>query len=178
MGGGYCPSIHDIAVGLSRIPRWAGATVRPWSVLLHSLAAYDVAYAQDEKPEVIFAALMHDAEEMATGDIPSPFKTEAQKNLADELRGWFFDVSFKQPYPLPSVWERVHEIDRALAAAEAQCLCHPMTRRDFPDWTQLAVDSVWDLIGMEEREAVQQFERRASHLLSLAPMRALSRRVS
>ena len=39
IGTEYAPTIRDIAVGLSRIPRWAGATIQPWSVLQHSLAA-------------------------------------------------------------------------------------------------------------------------------------------
>ena len=43
LGTTYAPSIQDVAIGLSRIPRWAGATVRPWSVLQHSLATATLA---------------------------------------------------------------------------------------------------------------------------------------
>ena len=63
----------DIAVSLSRIPRYLGHTLRPmypYSVAEHSLRMMDMA-APDVKPY----ALLHDAAEAYLGDMTTPVKT-------------------------------------------------------------------------------------------------------
>jgi len=156
LGSTFAPSIPDVAIGLSRIPRWAGSTVRPWSVLQHSLAARQLAGLLDEHSQLY--ALWHDSEEMATGDIPSPFKAPEQRELGRTLRIWLFRQTLGLPYPSEGIQAVVKEIDDRLKIAEAHCLCHPLTRESFCDpWDLEAVDAVWHLIGMPEREAIATF---------------------
>lgn len=59
----------DIAIGLSRIARFNGQTTEFYSVAQHSVIVSSLV------PERLkLAALLHDAAEMATGDIVSPLK--------------------------------------------------------------------------------------------------------
>jgi len=68
------PPLLDVLVQLGRIPRFAGATTREFSVLQHSLHVWKLATMQN--PGVALAALLHDAAEILTGDIPTPFKPD------------------------------------------------------------------------------------------------------
>lgn len=81
-----CPTIADIALALSRAPRFAGHTRVPYSVLDHSLFAF--AMAQQEKPKalpLLLAVLLHDAHEAVTADNPSPFKDEHLRTIQQAL---------------------------------------------------------------------------------------------
>jgi len=73
------PSLSDIARGLSQLPRFAGQTRRRWSVLEHSLFVAHLltpAQLQGQHGRLVrLKALMHDAHEVATGDIPTTWKT-------------------------------------------------------------------------------------------------------
>lgn len=69
--------IDDIAVHLSRIPRFAGATQQPWSVAAHSLHCASLAERQGLPAQAQLYALLHDAHEAFCSDIPSPFKAVA-----------------------------------------------------------------------------------------------------
>lgn len=66
--------IGDVAVQLSRIPRFVGATLEPWNVAAHSLHCSALAEADGASMQAQLAALLHDAHEAYMGDIPSPFK--------------------------------------------------------------------------------------------------------
>lgn len=66
--------IEDVAVHLSRIPRFAGATQQPWNVAAHSLHCAALAEAEGFPLAAQLAALLHDAHEAYCSDIPSPFK--------------------------------------------------------------------------------------------------------
>jgi hypothetical protein len=63
----------DIATSLSRLARFNGHTLRPWSVAAHSLLAVRLA-GPDAPPDLKLAILLHDAHEMVTGDIVTPVK--------------------------------------------------------------------------------------------------------
>lgn len=78
------PSESDIALSLSRQPRFAGMTRRWWSVLDHSLYVAKLAILDRLEPRVVVAALLHDAHEF-TGDIPTPFKTSAQREMQQAM---------------------------------------------------------------------------------------------
>lgn len=88
------PSINDIALSLSRQPRFGGQSRLPWTVIEHSLFVEQIAeqfLAQDlhggaylkrgvkEDAAIRLHALLHDAHEALTGDIPSPFKSPAMR---------------------------------------------------------------------------------------------------
>lgn len=87
-----CPSIEDIAVGLARAPRFAGQGRSFWSVAHHALFVADLAFATAPAgtPHWMSAplelwALLHDAHEAVTGDVPTPFKTVALQELQRNL---------------------------------------------------------------------------------------------
>lgn len=62
--------IEDIAIGLSRIPRFAGHTKRFYSVLSHSISVWAMVPKEHH-----MAALLHDASEAYIFDMPSPIKS-------------------------------------------------------------------------------------------------------
>lgn len=66
--------IKDVAVQLSRMPRFVGATQQPWNVAAHSLHCAALAEGEGASLPAQLAALLHDAHEAYMGDIPSPFK--------------------------------------------------------------------------------------------------------
>ena len=171
LGTTYAPSIEDVAIGLARIPRWAGATVRPWSVLQHSLAASALAERPQGGRGQLYA-LWHDCEEMATGDIPTPFKTPDQRELGEELRRWMYEQTLGFPYPNTGIQEAVKRFDDEVRLAELYCLCHPrawdwsLTERAPQMENFDAADAVWDLIDMPEREAIYAFTTLTKALLS------------
>lgn len=64
--------LTEIALALSRLPRFGGHTTRTWSVADHSLLVLDL-LGEDAPPDVRLAALLHDAHEPYTGgDIATP----------------------------------------------------------------------------------------------------------
>lgn len=68
-------TIDDIAVSLSRIPRFHGATTRFYSVAQHSVHCYEITrHASPTDAPAALWSLLHDAHEAYTGDLPTPFK--------------------------------------------------------------------------------------------------------
>jgi len=78
------PTEEDIALSLSRQPRFGGFCRRHWTVLDHSLFVAILAERDNQPAAVQLAALLHDAHEW-TGDIPTHFKTGAQRDLQRSL---------------------------------------------------------------------------------------------
>lgn len=67
--------IEDIAIALSRLPRWLGTTRLPISVADHSIRVAKVVQSWcPNEYALIEAALMHDAAEAYIGDLPDPLK--------------------------------------------------------------------------------------------------------
>lgn len=66
--------IEDIAHDLAILPRYAGGTARPYSVAEHSIMVMQMVEDQTKDPTVLLQALMHDACEYITGDVPAPVK--------------------------------------------------------------------------------------------------------
>ena len=76
------PSLQDISTQLGRICRYAGAGVKFWSVLLHSLVVADLL------PERLkIYGLLHDATESMVGDIPRGFKDQWVSDTEDFMFG-------------------------------------------------------------------------------------------
>jgi 5'-deoxynucleotidase YfbR-like HD superfamily hydrolase len=89
------PSLNDIALGLSRICRFAGQGRRFFSVASHALWMQDFARAVlKASPATQLAILLHDAHEAVMSDIPTPLKTLEQKNVQHKLDARIFDAYF------------------------------------------------------------------------------------
>lgn len=68
-------SLLDIAHHLAQINRYTGACVRPYSVAEHSLLVVQLLEHDGyTAPDLLQAALMHDAHEAYTNDLSSPMK--------------------------------------------------------------------------------------------------------
>lgn len=70
-------NLADVALGLSRQPRYAGQTSRPYSVAQHCLFVAELV-----DPRLKAYALIHDAQEAFLCDLPTPAK-EALRALGD-----------------------------------------------------------------------------------------------
>ena len=66
--------LGDIAHALAHINRFSGHTLRPWSVAAHSRLVMRIAGQRTDDPQILLAALLHDAHEAYTGDLTSPMK--------------------------------------------------------------------------------------------------------
>lgn len=124
------PSLADIAVAMSRQPRFGGHGRRWWTVLDHSLFVAAIAGriavesgARDSGQftrAVRLAALLHDAHEALTGDVPTPFKTEDFRVMQRELDERIMERYFPGGYDTYiAVSTHVHQADRRALLAEA-----------------------------------------------------------
>jgi hypothetical protein len=182
IGTEFAPTIEDIAVSLARLPRWGGATVKgkDWCVLHHSVAAGIL--AGDLPAEAQLYALVHDMEEMATGDIPKPFKAAQQSELGDRLRLWLYKQTLGVPHPGEHVTAIVKVIDNRLKFAELIAFCHPNSWWDpyfraavvefvtgitpDPD-TMRAVDAVWQVADTDETTLIELYSKTVSQLVEV-----------
>lgn len=107
LGGGYimtasgqcvgetgAPTLDDIILALGRAPRFGGHSREPWTVLQHSLfvhalarraAAYVEHWGSAARAVFFLHALLHDAHEAVTADVPSPFKSASLKMFQRKL---------------------------------------------------------------------------------------------
>ena len=100
------PSWLDIAVGLASKQRWAGQTEGPMCVLAHSFIVSELC-----PPAYRLDGLLHDAAEAVVGDIPTTWKTDADRARECELmRRIYRDL--KREWPLSA------EADQAVADAD------------------------------------------------------------
>lgn len=120
------PSLEAIAWGLSRIPRFTGHTTGPWTVAHHSIVALRIATVVGNEARLSpsaatnlgLAALLHDAHESVTSDVPTEFKTPGLKGMQKAL-----DARIAARYHLGDIFGRWHEtvaqIDTRALLAEA-----------------------------------------------------------
>jgi 5'-deoxynucleotidase YfbR-like HD superfamily hydrolase len=123
-------SIEDIAWGLSRIPRFCGATIPfiPYSVAQHSIQVMKECGASANINmtafgRLAFHGLMHDAAEAYTGDIPSPIKQipgfkEQIKEVENNLLATIYKA-FDTDLPSEEDMAIVHNADMVQRAIEA-----------------------------------------------------------
>lgn len=76
---------EDIAVGLSRLSRYSGATFLPVTVAEHSVNVMREVETQGGDMVAQFVALMHDAHEYALGDITTPVQVALYTALAERV---------------------------------------------------------------------------------------------
>lgn len=127
------PSLIDIAVGLSRQPRFAGQTRRWWSVLDHSLFCDALVVADGGPAPLRLAVLLHDAHEAVTADVPTPFKTVGLNMIQSTLDRRITDAFFPGGWPAFHGWHQmVKNIDKRALRAEAWYV-GPPTAREHPD---------------------------------------------
>lgn len=113
------PTAEDLALSLSRQPRFGGMCRRHWSVLDHSLYTSVLAQRDMQPIEVQLAALLHDAHEW-TGDIPTHFKHPGQRQIQREQDWRIFAALFPQGDPEMGYFSNeVKEYDRRALLAEA-----------------------------------------------------------
>lgn len=119
------PTVPDVAIALSRLPRFGGHTRRPWSVADHSLFCYRLALdVRTMLPALALrmrlAVLMHDWHEALTGDMPTPFKNEALRAQQNDIDKRLMDVLYPGGWRRFLEWsEEVKYIDREALLAEA-----------------------------------------------------------
>ncbi len=129
-------SLEEIATGLSRMPRFAGQTVfHPWSVAHHSLVCERMAQYFIEKGgptwwtgELMLHALLHDAHEAMTGDIPTSFKTSDTKLMQRGLDSRIY-AALGVAMPTANQKNGVTAIDQEALLAEARVVTPPATYR-------------------------------------------------
>lgn len=187
------PSLTDIALGLSRQPRFAGQTRAWWSVLDHTLFCDELVQAQVGEVPIRapgprlwrLAMLLHDAHEAVTADVPTDFKTVGMRSLQQELDGKIMGAYFPGGWATYAAWEHeVKMIDRRALKAEAYMVGPPMeterAERLFGQPDHMALDALALYRGMTFAEeppygirggaplqhpAVQEYLRRVEELL-------------
>ena len=121
------PPLCDIALSLSRMPRFAGHTVDPWSVAEHSMvvaliARYSSDAAAGSRQEMY--GLVHDMQESVTTDIPSTWKTSEMRAMQEQLDERIY-VTLGITPPDSSMQRFIKGCDQAALLAEAKLLTTP-----------------------------------------------------
>lgn len=173
----------DIAVALSRIPRYNGHTMFHYSVAQHSLLAESLA-EPDADPNLRLLILLHDAHEAYLGDPTSPLLRAIQYleqllngyggNAIQTLREKFDIVIFSRfgLTNIPSKWQaEVTRCDRLAAAIEMAVLLRD-PNQDFgislpavPDQISATVSMFLD--EMQEEDVIRHFITRVKDLIWL-----------
>ncbi len=122
------PSLIDIAVQTSRMPRFAGATRRWWSVLDHMLFGDYLLLQEKASRGLRISWLLHDAHEALTGDVPTPLKSAGlritQAQLDQRIYGAF-------GYDAAQDLEAIKRLDRRVMLAEVYEIGPPVTSQEL-----------------------------------------------
>lgn len=160
------PTIEDVGIHLSRIPRWAGGTLEEWSVAHHSLACLTLALNPPDTDTLgvrgcttdgdlisgpdghyggaaaDLVALWHDAHEFATEDVPPPFKSDGVRELQAMLDVRLYREVLDLSPPPEEIVAWVKWLDAVLTTAEAHVLMHPDVASHFPDPSKEAINAI------------------------------------
>lgn len=112
------PLLTDVSIALSRIPRFGGHCRVEWTVLQHSLVCATLAAASGGSRRLCLAALLHDAHEALTGDVPSPLKPDSIKELQAGL-DWRIMEAYFPGGPRAFFEEGAASVDYRALLAEA-----------------------------------------------------------
>jgi len=109
---------EDMAISLSRQPRWTGHSSRVISVAQHSVHVARRAWDISGSREVAAQGLLHDGHEYISGDISTPIK-DMFPGLREWERNVLMPVVFERyGVPLP-LHDAVGQADREMLATEA-----------------------------------------------------------
>jgi uncharacterized protein len=150
--------ISDVARSLSQQPRWAGATKAFFSVAEHSVMVSKLV-----PPEFAFDGLMHDADEMISGDIASCVKVligrdrikAALKPVLISMSAWF---GFRLDVP------QVKVADTICMATELRDLLPPA----WMDWGHLLPPVSETIVPVGPAAAYELFMARYEEVKHLA----------
>jgi hypothetical protein len=127
------PSLVDIAVSLSRQPRFGGHTRRWWSVLDHTLfcdelVKLDLQQFSNIRP-IRLAMLLHDAHEAITADVPTDAKGVGMRMLQADIDIAIMDRYFPNGMAGYRGWTaNVKHFDLVALIAEAQVVGPPVSQ--------------------------------------------------
>lgn len=110
--------IEDIALGLSRQPRYAGQ-----GKFFYSVAQHSIYVATQVRADIRIYGLLHDAHEAYMGDIPGPLKSILPE--VNEIEYWMDKAIYKGLKLLPpshKEWCEVMDVDRGMLNAESPVL--------------------------------------------------------
>jgi hypothetical protein len=110
-GGDNEVTLRTIVLHLSKVCRFAGATSAFYSVAQHSLLVEELMLRAHHAPMLRYKALLHDAHEAFTGDIPTPLQDYLEEqvgvpiihNLKDTIDR---DIFASLDVPLPTEAEK------------------------------------------------------------------------
>lgn len=171
--GGDVPALADIALGLSRVPRFAGQTTELWTVAEHSMAAARLASDNDMwDRQLELHALLHDAHEACSSDVPTTWKPVELDLWQHDLDDRIYAV-YRLPVPSPAQRAAVRTIDRALLLAEAKIFhprAHARLRVEFkleaPQAALAAVGYVRALCDGDPEQVYGEFLRQLNRVVA------------
>lgn len=149
----------DMMDGLSKICRYNGQINRFYSVAEHSVLVSLYAEAEGDI-EAMYPALLHDAHEYLSGDIPTP-----QKDMVKGLKAFEdgYEMVVREALDLPgpddSVWERVALYDHQILHRELAVLREIMPTWFDPDIERIVPEHIQP-VGYEWVEARAFFRQR------------------
>lgn len=133
------PTYADIANNLCRQIRFGGSSAIPYTVMQHTFVV-----AAHVPPHMRAFALLHDAVEAITGDVPRPVKHAEQSMLEMDFTERI-SRSFGLPWPWPQdITEAVHAADLMAACAEALFLFGDECREWCDPWHEPTVAMLRD----------------------------------
>lgn len=119
------PTAMDIAVGMCRITRYAGALWVPLAA--HSVLVADFACQQSKSPLLFAWGLLHDAHETVTGEVTRHFKPKEMKAFEGELD----ELIFKD---FGLLIESYRNSKSEIKAADEAALCAEATLNGLIGW--------------------------------------------
>ena len=134
--------IRDVAAGLAKINRFAGATIAPYSVAQHSVHVSKLVDRLGGSKRDQLIGLLHDAHEIVLGDLPSPVKwalnEEAGKKIVSAFENRIQErilkgLGIKAP---GARYDLVNQADLIALATEKRDLLRPARRSwklDLPE---------------------------------------------
>lgn len=153
----------DIAIALSRAPRFVGQSYRKYAVAAHAIHVSLLVPKQ-----LRLQAIFHDASEAYLADIPSPFKSLMPDYK--RLEAGIMDAIAKK---FGFAWPKSHQVDHADSAVlylEREALFLPSQGMDDEviPYVKPPVEVKWDFHRwslMSSKELANEFFNRAQRLL-------------